>query len=409
MTAADFQITPIRHAVLSASGAPTWGVCPGSIAMRRDIPATPSHHITKVGTALHEVANQCLEFGLPAGAFVGQTFVVEGEAITISHDDADMVQWAIDRVDELTHPDAGGGPVVLLETSLPIDHITGEPGAKSTLDVGIVRGNTAIVLDFKFGRKPVSASSDQLVIYADMLRRHCAEQGQTIENFECVIVQPPLRAFETVTYTRAELAERVQFLRVAAKSALSALAGETAPELNAGGAQCRYCPAAPVCPAAKEHAEKTVRAMFPDMKPPAPAALAWETIDRDILPALDAVEDWIGAVRQYAFARLLAGETSTTHKLVAKKKNRDWRDDETAAGALRVVLGDRAYVQKVVSPAAAEKAAKAIGKPAVELVASILETHLAEPVAEPTLAPITDKRPAFDRCPAFPVLPTTHD
>jgi hypothetical protein len=112
---------------------------------------------------------------------------------------------------------------------------------------------------------------------------------------------------------------------------------------------CRWCLAAPKCPAMRMKANDAARRVFSNALPYEPEELA-ETLD--LLPIL---EGWIKNVREFAYEEAEKGHEIPNYKLVEKRATRKWRDEETAAKTLDR-LGVEAFERKLISPAAAEKA-----------------------------------------------------
>lgn len=118
--------------------------------------------------------------------------------------------------------------------------------------------------------------------------------------------------------------------------------------LNISEKGCRWCLAAPKCPAMKQKANEVARRAFSNALPYEPAELA-ETLDQ--LPVL---EGWIKKVREFAYEEAEKGHEIPNYKLVNKVARRAWRDEEAVAKALDA-LGVEAFERKLISPAAAEK------------------------------------------------------
>ena len=103
---------------------------------------------------------------------------------------------------------------------------------------------------------------------------------------------------------------------------------------------------------------------------------------------------WLKKVKEQALTTLMNGEELPGYKLVeGKLGNRKWRDDRTV---LQVLNGagyqdEEVTETKLLSPSQMDKA---IGK---KKVAELLEEYIDRAPGAPTIAPITDKRPAYDR------------
>jgi hypothetical protein len=114
------------------------------------------------------------------------------------------------------------------------------------------------------------------------------------------------------------------------------------------------------------------------------------TIDQlsKILSYSDLISDWLKAVEAHALLLAEHGEAIPGFKLVKKKANRKWiDDDETVAEKLGLFLPDeKIWEKKLLSPAKVEKLVKGKEK---QLIADMFET----PDTGNTLAPEYDKRP----------------
>ncbi len=153
---------------------------------------------------------------------------------------------------------------------------------------------------------------------------------------------------------------------------------------------CRWCLAAPTCPALKNKAQELAKQVFA-------VATVGDTTVRSYDPgelsrALDflpILEGWIKDVREFAYAEAETGHAIPDYKLVDKRATRKWRDDEAALEALTPVLGDAAWKPlEVITPAAAEKL---LGKQK-----SILDPLTVKESSGHTLVHTSDKREAVN-------------
>ena len=106
-------------------------------------------------------------------------------------------------------------------------------------------------------------------------------------------------------------------------------------------------------------------------------------------PRLELIHDWCNGVRAEMERRLLSGQEITGWKVVqGKKGNRAWNDQQEAENWLVPLLGERAFVKKLVSPTQAEQLLKKdFIKPRASLVT--------QSEGKPAVVPITDKRPVL--------------
>ena len=202
----------------------------------------------------------------------------------------------------------------------------------------------------------------------------------------------------------------------AAQMAMSLLNGEGDPHqyLNPHEDACRFCKAAATCPALRSTAVAAVSAdefddisgagALPQLQQAVErvAEASDETLDR-LYPALDLVEQWVGAVRARIEQRLLDGATLLNAKLVlGKAGNRAWKDEAQAEELLKAMRlkHDQMYAYKLISPTSAEKLAKAgdIGPRQWPK----LQQLITRPDGKPTVVPMSDKRDAW-----VPQLPPT--
>ncbi len=111
---------------------------------------------------------------------------------------------------------------------------------------------------------------------------------------------------------------------------------------------CRWCLAAPKCPALRQKANDVARRVFSNELPYDAAELA-TTLDQ--LPIL---EGWIKNVREFAYREAEKGHEIPGYKLAEKRPTRKWRDEAAVERALEK-YGVEPFERKLISPAAAEK------------------------------------------------------
>jgi hypothetical protein len=115
------------------------------------------------------------------------------------------------------------------------------------------------------------------------------------------------------------------------------------------------------------------------------------------MDAVDLVEGWCKAVRAEVERRMLAGAPVPGWKLVTGKAGaRAWSDEEAAGAALKSMRlrDDVMYDWKLISPTTAEKlAAEGKIKPRQW---ERLQELITRSNGKPSVAPVTDKRPALD-------------
>ena len=114
----------------------------------------------------------------------------------------------------------------------------------------------------------------------------------------------------------------------------------------------------------------------------------------DVLRMEPLITLWLKKVKEQALTTLMNGEELPGYKLVeGKLGNRKWRDENEVGQALinAGYRNEEITETKLLSPSQMDKA---IGK---KKVAELLEEYIDRAPGAPTIAPITDKRPAYDR------------
>jgi hypothetical protein len=215
------------------------------------------------------------------------------------------------------------------------------------------------VVDLKYGAGvPVEVNGNpQLRYYALGALLSLDSTLYPVDHVEITIVQP--RAHHSDGAVRSERIDVVSLIEFGAEliAAANIALSPDAP-LVPGAKQCRFCPAAGVCPAQRDHAQSLAQIEFavePNL-PPAPETMPIEMVV-EMLPQLDVLEDWIRAMRAHVSARLEAGIDVPGYKLVMKRAMRRWIDE---AGVVQMLtsLGyepDEMYERSLKSPAQIEK------------------------------------------------------
>jgi hypothetical protein len=312
---------------------------------------------------------------------------------------ADAIEMHLEALRSRYDPSAGD--LLLLEHRVDLGPWGPPAPMFGTCDVLIYKptARRLHLLDFKFGAGVTveAERNDQLVCYAAGATH--AVPGPVTE-IELVIVQPrghhPAGPVRREMIDAPELIERVADLLDDAKRAL-----EPDAPLNPGS-WCRFCPAAPTCPALRAHALEVAQVEFAEtglpVVPPVPAQLEADELGR-LLDASGVVETWIRALRTHAHDRLECGLEIPGWKLVEKRAMRRWRDEAEAAAQLEA-LGlepDDIFARTLRSPAQVEKR---LGRKRKNEIADLV---IAESFGS-TLAPVTAYRPALPRTDFFGLL-----
>lgn len=378
------------HAPYGASNSLRWLRCPGSIRLSEQAPEPPESKYAAEGTRAHA----CLEFLLKNRHEWDEALRVARknfEPEMITHAVA-AIEYIEGRLAELP------GAELLCETQVDASPFTC-PGQFGTLDVSLVQEfGRLVVVDYKYGAGhavdpdgPDGRGNSQMVYYGLALSH---QYDHNFSEVELVIIQP--RAFhesgETVRSFVMTMDELLAW-ELTFKNGVLATMG-LKPKL-AAGEWCRWCPAKVLCPELKSEGMTKARVTFKDsvgvQSVPEPRMIKAADLGT-ILEGCERLEEWIGAVRAYAFTVLDRGGKIPGYKLVDKRAMRKWAD-EAAAGEF---LGDVPGVfcePELLSPAQVVQVLKNFGYPKVD-AEQMVDQFCARESSGKTMVPDSDKRAA---------------
>lgn len=265
--------------------------------------------------------------------------------------------------------------------------------AFGTVDmVGSAKDRT-IVWDWKFGRGvAVEAEANEQLMYYAYAAAHTPETARFFDKhkpIELFIAQPIVNDGEPFTRWMTTWMQLEAFALELRRAVEKAYSPEAEFKL---GPWCKFCNGQPGC----DLFNNRVRTVGQLSREELEANMA------EYLPMADDMIAWGDRIKKLAHALLEQGATITGYKLVNKRANRSWKDeDKTLRYLAKVGLpAPERHVKKIVSPAQAEAALKKAGLPA-ELPKSLVESVS----SGTTLAPESDKRPAVPVAPqAFKLL-----
>lgn len=378
--------------------------CPGSLLLETTAPDRSSLYADE-GTAAHLIATECLQSNgkVVPDDYLGRRLDIGENTILVDHD---MVLY-VEQFLEVVAKYAEGGGQILVDKRVDFSRYVGHPGSTGTADVIILFPDRIIVIDLKYGMgvKVYAANNEQCRLYG-LGALHDYGIFCDPKDVVMVIHQPRLEHLDEDTMLVEDLEAWAQNeARPAADEALGYFnlredgsvsgAPNVADQLRLepGEKQCRFCRVKASCPALSVEMSVTIGKLataddFADL-----AQVPDDDLELKMLK-VPLVETYCKAIRAEIERRLFAGHPSKNFKLVeGRLGNRAWSDEGAAEAAMRsgkAKPGDM-YEKKLLSPTKAEKAFKKT-KPKLW---DDLQQHIVRAPGKPSVAPVTDKRPAL--------------
>lgn len=353
-----------EHSVIGASSAHRWFECPGSVAMIKKAPPDPGNEYADQGTAAHWVLEQCLT----EKGGIGDPYSYVGEeapnGFVLGKADCKAVDEALEFIEE----EMPKFDFIHTEIRFKIDHL--HPGLYGTCDIALVNEDLSslLIIDYKHGAGNLVhvKENKQLLYYGLGAINYMADKyeglidilgwGNVFKKVEVAVIQPRCD-HEDGPYRKWEVeGEYLDFFAKLLKDKAKATKSPKA-KLSAGK-HCKWCPAVAICPQFTTNLQEIARVDFDDVTPDVPLVeeLSPEKIEK-ILTFEAPITAWFKSVRAHAQRMMEHGESIPKHKLVKKKANRKWKDEDEAGNVLlRILDEDVVYEQKIMTPAKAEKA-----------------------------------------------------
>ncbi len=385
------------HAKLAPSASSRWaGPCPGSIRVGAQCPDIESEYAAE-GTAAHELAEYCLNFGENAEDAVDMEF----NGYIVDWEMANAVQVYLDEVRRLAPTDQIKHKLKLLNVEKRFHLEWVHPDIWGTNDCSVynVMDHELTILDYKHGRGVVvePENNSQLMIYA-VGAMHALWESQTevtrkvisvykmVDTVRLSIVQPRAEHPDGPVRTWTTTAQHLMFW-AANVLRIAALETEEPEAPLVAGKHCKFCKAIAICPARVEKNLAVANVEFSNPVLPEPSQLKPEHIIK-VMEISKTLSNWAGQVKVYAQSQLESGFAIPGFKLVKRKANRKWTP--IAYKQVPLLLGDSAFeTPKMVSPAQAEIKGKLIG-----IKAKQFEDLWEKPDNGHTIAEDGDKRTA---------------
>ncbi|MCL2670501.1 MAG: DUF2800 domain-containing protein [Clostridiales bacterium] len=374
--------TPAAHALLSPSAAHRWLNCTPAPRLESTLPEKTSEYAEE-GRLAHSVCE--LLCRKKFAALKPSTYTAELKRLKKDpYWKDEMLETAAAYVEHLTerYMEFPTAPHVVPEIRVDLtDYV---PEAFGTCDCVMIGGDELLITDYKHGQGvAVSAEGNpQMRLYAlGALKLYASIYGDSIKRVCFYIDQPRLNSYTGDSMTVEELTTwGEEVVKPIAQMAFAGI-GEYTP-----GEWCKFCRAKSQCRARAD--SFTVLEDFKDILPP----VLSNTEIGNLLRRGKELADWYSNLTEYALIAVLNGEDVPGWKTVEGRSVRQWTDQDKALDALISSGIDRAIVYKTV-PETLAALEKAIGKARFEEIAG---SFVYKPIGKPTLAPATDKRPAFN-------------
>ena len=358
------------HALLSASSAHRWLECPPS-AVANEVYPDQETSFAHEGTLAHEVA----EIMARNGSFVKED---AKEGVTL-----EMIECAKGYADYIEEQTKCMEAIVLLEQR--VDFSPWVPGGFGTCDCILIQDDTLTIIDYKYGQGvPVSAvDNPQMKLYA-LGAMNDFGIAMDVSKVEMHIYQPRLNNISKDVITVEALMEWAEkTVKPTAEKAIEGK-GKYAP-----GEHCRFCQHGGKCRALTKICTEFIETH--GLKISLPVLAPHEVADILAMEAM--LTMWLKKVKEQALTTMMEGGEIPGYKIVAGRGSRSWADDLEVANILKAAGYTQEDITKttLLSVAALESA---IGK---KKVAELVGGQILSSTGSPTIAPITDKRPVYDR------------
>ena len=362
-----------KHAILSASSAARWIACPPSARLNTVKPDAPSEYAIQ-GTEAHRLCEYKLRKAL------GEK--VRDPTKNLSFYDSEMEECAeayCQFVMEAVVQSRATSKDTLVLVEQRVDFSGFVPDGFGTADTLIISGKTVCIVDYKHG-KGIEVSADgnpQMMCYA----LGCIQMFDglyDIDTVRMVIFQPRLGNISESTISKADLlAWAHDALVPAAKLAYDGEGDFCA------GAHCRFCKLKATC---RKRAEYNLALAKYDFE--MPPTLEDAEVEA-VLEKADTLAAWVSDVKEYALQRAIQGKQWMGWKLVEGRSNRKYTDEAAVANTVKEA-GYEPYEQKLLGITAMTGL---LGKKKFE---ELIGSFVVKPQGKPTLAPMSDKRPAMN-------------
>lgn len=347
-----------KHLPIGGSTAERTIKCPAWLERKKRFnPSNKSNFYADEGNLLHDAMENFYQHDMSFEAQIGKTTFKD---LVLRNDHLPLLESAQAATDIVLN----GWDIVEYVCEPFVQYRKDEIGGSIDMLGVSADGNTALILDYKFGSNKVSAEENsQLMFYAMCAKydEHIKHMVMDVTEWVLVIVQPKVSRDPSIypfPWYGVDVFES-RFLGALAE-----------PNRSQTGPHCKYCPVSPYCP---------------DKKKQALAALTLSKVSATELGQswllAKELKSWIADVEEETKTKLLQGGQIDDLKLVAGRKSQKYNvsDEELIAS-----FGDEIQKIDLLTPAQAKKK---LGKD--------IEPFITKEDGPPTVAHVTDKRDAI--------------
>ena len=364
---------PSKHAILSASSSHRWLNCSPSARLEQEFTDRETEAAAE-GTAAHALCEHKLRRALKQQSRkpISQYDCDEMDSYTDGY-----VQFVLETIAEarLVCID----PIINIEQRL--DFSCYVPDGFGTGDCVIISDKTLNIIDFKYGQGVLVEAdhNPQMMLYAlGALRVY--DSLYDIDEVAMTIYQPRRENISTWTISVYELKAWAE----EELKPIAALAYEGKGDYHPGP-WCTFCRAEVKCRARAE--EKLQLAQYEFALPP----LLTDIEIEDILTRLDDLTKWANEISAYALDAVINhGKEWRGFKLVESRSNRKYADEAAVIEKARSAGYHDVFKKSLIPITEMERL---MGK---ETFKEILSGLIVKPRGNPTLVPVSDKRPAIN-------------
>lgn len=370
------------HALLAASRAARWINCPPSARMEEKMDESAPSVYAEEGTLAHELSELVLRgrFRLTPLDDCSKEFRKLQKEPLYSDEMRDYLDTYLNYVTEeyrvalQSTPDA----LVLLEQKL--DFSRWVPEGFGTGDAIIIADGVMEVIDLKYGKgvEVFAERNPQLMLYG-LGALEAFDMLYGINTVKLTIVQPRQDRIDSWEIASTDLYkwgdEEVK------PHALLAYEGKGETKC---GYWCKWCRVKPLCAKMAEANLDLAKDEFKD-----PQLLTTERLV-EVFTQLPMLKDWAESVADYLLKQALAGKEIPGYKVVEGRSQRKWVDETKVKDILSHKFDSSAYtITKLAGIPAIEKLLK-------KDFSALLGDLVVVPQGNPTLVPVSDKRPAMN-------------